>query len=199
MILATSIGILIFAAALSVAAYGYYTKDVAKKQSGNKWSWIIWLVSTAVEASTYLAVNGDVLNASIFFLSAICCVYVAWKVWRSSKWELPDMIDLACLIATFLALALWLGYHETWWAHIVAILAIPISFIPISREAWKHPRRERSLAWILWSIADFLTLIAIYLRAENLEKELLYIVVELACHALMWYLVFHRPHKKIRE
>lgn len=183
--------ILIAAVLCSVIAYRVYYRDLVKKEdhtTPNRWSWLIWGVSTLVEALTYNAVNQDWMVSTVFFISAAGCVIITLKAWTTSKWEMPSWDEALCVIASFVALVLWLQFHMTFWAHILTVVALPIAFIPTWTKAFVDRKREASSAWLLWTIGDLLTLVLVLLRFESVN-ELPYILVEFGCHAIVWRIV----------
>lgn len=183
------------AAAATTIAYLLYMKDLVwGETSPNRWSWFIWTVSTAVEAMTYQEVSGDWMKSAIFYLSAFFCLLVTASIWLKGKWKWPSVSEFLCLAASVAALVLWLYYGEAGIAHWVAIGAVPIAFIPTWRGALKNPASEKSLAWPLWSLADFIVLLVIVTRLEHVD-ELPYATIEFFCHFLTWSLVRRRTQR----
>lgn len=181
--------ILIAAIAFSIAAYVEYFRDTKNGViTPNRWSWLIWIVATAVEAFTYEAVSNDWMKSLVFFISAICCFGVTVRIWGKSKWKKPNWTEVVCVIASGLALSLWLQFQFTLWAHLLMVLAVPIAFVPTWKSAVEDPGNERSRAWGLWSLSDLLTLVVILIRFDRVE-ELPFILVEFACHAVVWQMV----------
>ena len=54
----------------------------------NRASWLIWSAATAVEASTYAAVN-DGLQRWVFMFATVACVAIT-IAWRRPPPDLPD-------------------------------------------------------------------------------------------------------------
>ncbi|MEK7144935.1 MAG: hypothetical protein AAB794_03745 [Patescibacteria group bacterium] len=178
--------ILIAAIAFSIAAYVQYFRDI---KNGvivpNRWSWLIWSVATAVEALTYEAVSDDWMKSIVFFIAAISCFGITVRIWSEATWKKPDWTEVVCVIASGFALLLWLQFQLTLWAHLLMVLAVPVAFVPTWKSAIGNPNNERSRAWGWWSIGDLLTLIVILVRFDKVE-ELPFILVEFACHAVVW-------------
>ncbi|MES2994915.1 MAG: hypothetical protein V4681_02710 [Patescibacteria group bacterium] len=192
------IAVLAYGAAIAAttAAYWHYDRD---HQAGhtvpNRWSWLIWGVTTIVEALTFQAISEgatvieNVLKTSVFYVSGICCILVTIRIWRKAEWKMPQWNEVISVIASLAAIVLWVIYHEAWWAHVVAIVAIPVSFIPSWIDARRNPEAEQSRAWGLWTLGDALTFGGILLLIDT-DKELPYIITEFGCHAAMWLLVW---------
>lgn len=187
--MALAIVILVAAIAFIVVAYVQYYRDIQNEVvAPNRWSWLIWSAATAMEALTYEAVSEDWMKGIVFFISAICCFGVTMLIWGRAKWKRPDWTEVVCVIASGLALLLWLQFQLTLWAHLLMVLAVPIAFVPTWKSAIGNPNNERSRAWGLWSIGDLLTLLLILVRLDKVE-ELPFILVEFACHAIVWQMV----------
>ena len=190
----------VFAAAIAstMGAYWYYNRDhIAGTTTPNRWSWLIWGATTIVEVLTFQAIaegatwSEQLLKASVFYVSAACCLYLTVRIWLRSKWKAPNGYEIASVVASVIAIVIWLVFQEAWWAHLVTIAAIPISFIPSWSDAREDPEGEKTCAWALWTLGDALTLIGIVLVIDT-DRELPYIVTELGCHAAMWLLVWRR-------
>lgn len=181
------------AVVVSVIAYHrYYTdiRDHADMQP-NRWSWMIWSATTAVEAFTFDAVSTDFEKSFVFFVSAACCVAIMLVIWRRAGWKMPDASEFTCITASVLAVVLWQAYDQTLWAHLLAVAALPVAFYPTWKSAWNSPEKEDSKAWILWTIGDALTL-ALVLTLLQSKEELPYAIVEFVCHALVAGIVWWR-------
>jgi len=184
-----SAALLLAASALGIAGYAIYLRDLSVSSiRPNKWSWLIWSVAAALEASTYDALNADLMKSAVFYLSAVACLFVTATVWRRSGWTAPDWTEAICATASVGALLLWLLFSMTWWAHILMVASVPIAFIPTWRDALADKTREASSAWGLWTMGDACALAIILLRLDDPGRELPYILVELACHGSVWLL-----------
>ena len=93
------------------------------------------------------------------------------------------------MIAAFAAILLWVAFHETFWAHMLVVAAVPVSFWPTWQSVWEDPARERSPAWGLWTLGDLATLLLATRADSSGLGEYGYILVELLCHASVWFMV----------
>jgi hypothetical protein len=178
--------------ALALAAAGFATYLVALTRNlvePNRTSWLIWATATGVEAGTYAAVNPDAPQALVFALSTVACVIITAAMWRRSRWRAPDPLEIACLVACLGAIALWLLFQETFWAHMLVVAAVPVSFWPTWASVREDPARERTPAWGLWTLGDMLTLIVATRDAPIGLAEHGYVFVELVCHASVWLMI----------
>ncbi len=189
--------VLIFTA-VACATYAYvryYLHTLEDVIRPNPWSWGIWGVTTLVEAITYNAFSEDWIQSLIFYWSAICCLVVTYKVLRTGKPQWPTLTEWLSVVATLAALVVWLVFHETWWAHFIMIVAVPISFFPIWAETWNEPHKEHNASWVWWSIGDLLAFILILTRFSGDGRELWYAGVEFACHFGMLLIVIGRQSR----
>ena len=155
----------------------------------NRASWLIWGSATLVEAVTYAAVNPGTPQSIVFLFSAAACLTIAIALWRRSRWSAPDAIEGVCMAASLAAILLWLVFREAFWAHMLVVAVVPVSFWPTWRSVWADRARERSPAWGLWSVGDLATLILATRTGGQGVGEYAYILVELGCHASVWFMV----------
>lgn len=198
-----------FACALLAGLGGYLAYGVALRAGTvrpNRASWLIWSASTAVEAATYAAVNPGTPQRWLFVAGAMACLLVTAAIWARARWAAPSTGDLACVVACLAAIMLWLAFGEAYWAHLLVVAAIPVSFWPTWAGAARNPAGERSPAWAAWTIGDAATLL-VALRAPGHAATLggatgdyAYLAVELACHATVWLIVVaaRRPFRRRR-
>lgn len=155
----------------------------------NRASWLIWSAATALEALTYAAVNPGAPQGWVFAVSAVACIVVTLGIWRRSSWAPPSPTETFCIASCLTALVLWLVFREAFWAHMLVVAAVPASFWPTWASVWIDRNRERSPAWGLWTFGDLATLLVAVRGAELGFAELAYVVVELLCHASVWFLI----------
>ena len=175
---------------LSLSGYGVYLIGLRRHLvEPNRASWLIWAAAAGIEAATYAAVNPGAPQVWVFGLSALACAVVTLTMWRRSRWRSPTPIEGVCMATSLAAIALWLAFHETFWAHMLVVAAVPVSFWPTWAGVWEDPQRERSPAWGLWALGDLATLlVASGTRAAGVG-EYAYVVVELLAHASVWLMV----------
>ncbi len=178
--------------AIALAAAGYATYLLALTRhlvEPNRTSWLIWAATTGVEAGTYAAVNPDAPQAAVFALSTVACVIVTAAMWRRSRWRAPDPLEIACLVACLGAIALWVLFKETFWAHMLVVAAVPVSFWPTWASVREDRTRELTPAWGLWTLGDLATLAVATRDAPIGLAEHGYVFVELVCHASVWLMI----------
>ena len=174
----------------SFAGYAIYLAGLQRRLvEPNRASWLIWGTATAVEAVTYAAVNPGTPQAIVFLLSAAASITVAVALWQRARWSAPDLIEGVCMAAALAAIPLWLVFREAFWAHMLVVAAVPVSFWPTWRSVWADRARERTPAWGLWTLGDLATLLLITRTGGQGVGEYAYILVELACHGSVWFMV----------
>lgn len=174
----------------NITAYIFYWLGIRRQLvRPNRSSWLIWSAATAIEAMTYQAVNHGAAQNIIFSISAMACIIVTLAVWRQSEWQPPTRTESLCMGMCLAALVVWGIFQEAFWAHMLVVLAIPISFIPTWASVMRDREQERSPAWGLWTIGDLATLIVIISALKSEFSEIPYIFVELVCHASMWFMI----------
>jgi len=181
---------LIVAIACSLGGYAVYLTGLRRQLvQPNRASWLIWSAATAVEAGTYAAVNPHVMQSWVLALSATACVVITASIWRRSGWSAPSHGELICMAACLAALVLWIGSGNAFWAHMLVVAAVPVSFWPTWESVWQDRTRERSPAWGLWAIGDLATLLVARHSGDQHVGEYAYLLVELLCHASIWFMI----------
>lgn len=155
----------------------------------NRASWLIWSAATGLEALTYVAVNPGAPQGWVFAVSALACAAVTLGIWRRSSWAPPTDTETVCIAACMSALIVWLVFREAFWAHMLVVAAVPVSFWPTWASVWRDRANERSPAWGLWTFGDLATLLLAVRASEPGFAELAYVVVEFLCHASVWFLI----------
>jgi hypothetical protein len=181
----------IVAIVCSLAGYAVYLTGLKRHLvQPNRASWLIWSAATAVEAVTYAAVNPGALQSWVVGLAAIACIVVTLGIWRRSSWSAPERGEVICMAACLAALILWVVSSNAFWAHMLVVAAVPVSFWPTWESVWRDRTRERSPAWGLWTVGDLATLlVAARSGGHSQVGEYAYLFVELLCHASVWFMV----------
>lgn len=175
---------------LGLVGYGVYLVGLTRHLvEPNRASWLIWSTATAVEAATYAAVNPGAAQGWIFGMAAIACIVVTLAMWRRSRWRAPAPGESVCMAACLASIALWLIFRQAFWAHMLVVAAVPVSFWPTWQSVWVDRARERSPAWGLWTLGDLATLMVATRQPGAPVGEYAYIYVELLCHASVWFMV----------
>jgi len=174
----------------NITAYIFYWLGIRRQLvRPNRSSWLIWSAATAIEALTYQAVNQGAAQNLIFAISAMACIIVTLAVWRQSAWQQPTRTESFCMGLSLAALVIWGIFQSAFWAHMLVVVAIPISFIPTWASVMEDREHERSPAWGLWTVGDLATLLVTISGLHDERAEIPYIFVEFVCHASMWFMI----------
>jgi hypothetical protein len=125
----------------------------------------------------------------VFAVSAVACILVTLSLLRRSHWAMPTQSEALCIAACFSALIVWLVFREAYWAHMLVVVAVPVSFWPTWASVWRDRSSERSPAWGLWTFGDLATLVLTVRGPAPGFAELAYVVVEFLCHASVWFMI----------
>ena len=178
------------AIACSLGGYSLYLVGLRRQLvQPNRASWLIWSAATAVEAGTYAAVNPGALQGWVFALSTVACICVTLGIWSRSAWSVPSRGEMVCTAACLAALTLWIASRNAFWAHMLVVAAVPVSFWPTWQSVLQDRARERSPAWGLWAVGDLATLLVATRGGSQHVGEYFYILIELLCHASVWFMV----------
>ena len=168
---------------LQVLGYTLYiSKSLKKELEPNPTSWLMFAYGTAL--LTLLEFDRGA-SWQLLVLPATCAllsIFVAFISCRRGKISWPDeAIDRLAFVADIL---LTIGYVWAWWlqAHAgiseysreMAVLVFLLfsnatsftAFVPLLRDAYNHPHRERSTAWVTWMVA-YTTLLILTLWTSN--------------------------------
>lgn len=187
---------LLVAVACNFAGYAIYLAGLRRNLvEPNRASWLIWSASTGLEALTYLAVNPGAAQGAVFLVSAVACFAVTVGIWRRSAWAMPSTNELLCIAACLAALVVWLVFNEAFWAHMLVVAAVPVSFLPTWGSVMADRTRELSPAWGLWTLGDLATLLLAARQGQAGAGtaagagEYAYLLVEFLCHASVWFMI----------
>jgi hypothetical protein len=172
-----------------MVAYGYYFEHTRQSViKPNRWSWLLFALSSVLESLTYDEIAEGTMATFAFYLSAACTIVVTSLIWSRGKWEKPNAYERFSFVAAVTAMLLYWVFQKAGWAHAVLLISIPVTFIPSYKDAWYDWKEEDTPAWKLWTMGDGLVLLLVLLTIQSPE-ELPYALVELGCHAAMWAIV----------
>jgi len=181
---------MLLAITCNFAGYALYLTGLKRHLvEPNRASWLIWSGATGLEAATYWAVNPGAVQTAIFAVSALACVAVTIGIWRRSAWARPSGTEVACIAVCGAALLLWVVFRQAFWAHMLVVAAVPVSFLPTWSSVADDRTRERSPAWGLWTVGDLATLIVAGRSGADDAGAYAYLLVELLCHASVWLMI----------
>jgi hypothetical protein len=184
----------------AMIAYVIYYMDIKKSRIiPNRLSWIIWSLSISLETLTYSSVVEDQLKSLYFLISSLCCIFITIKIWTSSNWKGSSRNEKGSLVFYSVSFIIWPLIQFPLIAHLLLLIAIPVTFIPTYKSSIRNFKNEDSIAWLLWSISDLIIIITICMRLKTVQ-ELPYAIVEFICHFSVFAIItFQRIHKSNRS
>ncbi len=155
---------------------------------------------SATIAELALPIACSVMSLYVAFRCWKKAILINPKRWWPNDWWPEDRIDKLSLVTdltvTFVYVMVWVlvlvGAFSTDTRAGVALFfliiegpATIIPFLPIIRETIKHPQKERSLPWLVWTIAYGTLVYATYLNNGLVSELLIYPAVCVLLHFLM--------------
>lgn len=204
----------IFAGMLQILGYALYIRKTLHSEiEPNPATWLMFaygtFLLTVLEFDTGAAWGLLILPITCFILGA----YVAYLCWRKGKLSWPkDVEDRVAFIAD---LTLTAAYVTAWHLlkqgtineserEILTLLFLICSnmttitaFIPILRGAYRHPHKERPLAWMVWTCAYAVLGIATIQEQGWFTILLVYPASSVLLHGLVGWL--SRPTRRARR
>ena len=171
----------IFASSLAMIAYIVYFLTV--KKSGiipNRLAWLICSISVSLETITYCYISNNNIRSLYFIVASLCTIVITIKIWKLARWENSSRIQKNSLIFYSFAIAIWPLFELPFIAHLILLIAIPVTFFPIYKSAYKNYKTENILPWLLWSISDVFIIISIFVNMKTF-RELPYALVSFIC------------------
>lgn len=161
-----SIGI--FAGIIGFLSFFSYTYSILKGKTRphrlSWWTWtalsvVIWISYYEGGARTTLWVP---LSETIGpFIVAILSIKYGQKEW--------GILDVRCLLGILITLLLWWIFNSPFIALVCALCVDLIAAIPTIKKSFFDPAGEDRLAWILFTVANFLNIFA----AEKFDLKIL--------------------------
>ncbi len=139
----------ILAPILSGIASFFYIKSVLKGDTvPNKMGWFIWILAPIVSFFIMLQNNGGWSALPVFMSWFIpLLVFIASFFNKKAYWKISKL-DIVCLLCALVAMYLWIGENNIWWATFFSILADMFGFIPTIVKSWTNPDTEKPWPYI---------------------------------------------------
>lgn len=142
---------------LSIGAYVPYWRSILRDGTRpRKATWIVWTAVDAIMFTAMLAQGELALQMLAYTIGAgSVMVYALWK--GEQGWTREDVTVLA---GSALAMVLWFVVDANT-AIAVSLIAISIGTIPTWKAAWRNPRNEPFVPWLMFWIGGLFGLLAI--------------------------------------
>jgi hypothetical protein len=159
MINANFVYVAIVVASISNVLYAYAM--VRGEVRPNRMTWILWglipLITFGAELSEGVGVRSLLtLSAGVGpFVIVLLSFTVADAYWKTTR------LDLLCASVSILALAVWAITRHGAIAIVFALAADLMAAIPTLRKAYRDPRSEHALAYVLIVVSGVITMLTI--------------------------------------
>lgn len=170
------------------AFFLYFRATLQSAVRPNRWSWLIWTFGSGVEVLTFQAISNDIITAAVFWFAFAAALATTLVIWLRGTWRRPDRVETLCGGASLIGLTVALGFGYAWLGHLIAVMAIPLSFAPTWISVWRDYRQEECASWMLWTLSDLAALALVLTRFQTSE-EIVYASVEACCHGAVWMLL----------
>ena len=162
----------------------YRTSTLYKETSPNTVSWSIWAFGSIINLLTYSSMSNDWVKDILPAVCSFCCIVVFVGYLRQGKFQKLGRTEILIFSLDIVATIVWLVADSALIGNIACQLGTALSFYPIIRETLKDPKKERPLAWIIWSTAYGLDIVLVIMRWTQ-WGDVVYPATCLVLHVLM--------------
>lgn len=145
---------------ISLAAFvPYIIATLRRKTRPNRATWFIWMMlGIALGASYYFSGAGDTIWVPISYAIGPLIVFLLSIKYGEGGW---NRFDLACLAGAVIGLILWAIFKNPIIALIINLLVDFAGALPTTVKAYKDPKSEDPIAWVLFLAGNTVNLFAI--------------------------------------
>lgn len=184
-----------------IAICGYILYYLNIKETGivfNRLTWAMASVTISMETITYCVVSKDFVNSLYFIVCSICTILITIKVWKWNTWSTINRSQKYSLAFYSLAIAIWPVFDLPFIAHLLLLIAIPVSFYPVYISAFKNYKTENSLPWLLWSVSDLFVIFNIGFNMKTVQ-ELPYAIVSFICPFTVYAIIMFQRIRNFKS
>lgn len=137
----------------------YIYATIKKKNKPHPFSWILWSVLNLVSLITYMGLGAhETMPLAIMnFIGPLVIAIMSIKYWVGSF----SKFDYVCLFLSAFSVLIYLVFHSASTALTFNLVADFLVYLPTMRKAYREPETEDLLTWILFFIANILSVFAI--------------------------------------
>lgn len=150
--------LVLFSALLTVFAASAYLRDTLKGTTKpNRISWCLWALLPLIGTAAAFQANADMWATLRVFLAGFLplIIFVASFWNRQSYWHLT-FFDWLCGACALLAIAVWLILDSPRIAILFAVIGDGFAALPTFVKAWKYPKTETGITYVINLIAVLL-------------------------------------------
>ena len=145
---------------IAVICFAPYIKDIIqRKTEPHRYSWLIWTILQVVGVMAQLK-EGAGYGAWALAIGAMFCFVIFLLSFKYGTKNITKF-DIACLLASFCAIAIYFFIANPVWAIITVALIDFVGFLPTFRKGYEEPFTETTSTFILSATANALSIIAL--------------------------------------
>lgn len=172
------------AATLHLSAYVVYGRMTGRGEArANTATWILWVFLSALNATSYVLMSGDLMKGAVACAGAVACTVTFAYALSKGKASPIGLWDGAALGVGLLAAAAWLAFRSATYANLILQGGFVVSMIPVYRAVLKDPRAEPPVPWLMWGSAYAVNLCVVILRWRGHAADLAYPCISLVTHS----------------
>ena len=150
----------IISTVIAVICFIPYIKDILmKKTEPHTYSWLVWTILQTVGVMAQFK-EGAGYGAWALSVGAFFCFIIFLLSFKFGTKNI-SVFDLACLIASICAIAIYLSIENPIYAIISVALIDFVGFLPTFRKGYEEPFTETTSTFILSAIANALSILAL--------------------------------------
>lgn len=149
----------IVAAALNLAAYVPYVRDILRKKTKpQRVTWLVFTVLAGISFASQLVLGARaslwLIGAQLLSVVVVFTLSIPWGVGGFKR------LDVMSLLGAGVGLACWYLFHQAAFALYGGIVVGSIGLVPTIHKAVKQPETETTVTWVLGTIAGFAGVLA---------------------------------------
>lgn len=174
--------LIIFSALLTIVAASAYLRDTLKgKTKPNRISWFLWALLPLIATAAALRADADIwATIRVFLAGFLPLIIFLASFWnKQSYWRLT-FFDWLCGGFAFLAIAVWLILDSPRITILFAVIGDSFAALPTFIKAWKYPKTETGITYVINLIAAFLVIPSIPIwNIENSAFQIYLLITNL--------------------
>lgn len=145
---------------LALICFLPYIRDVLKRKTEpHMYSWLVWTVLQTIGVSAQFSEGAGygawALAIGVFFCFVIFILSFKFGTKNISRF------DTVCLVASLVAIVVFLGLENAVWAVILVSVIDFFGFLPTFRKGYQEPHTETVSTFIMSAICNALSLLAL--------------------------------------
>ncbi|HSX04346.1 MAG TPA: hypothetical protein VLG76_06425 [Rhabdochlamydiaceae bacterium] len=174
--------LVLFSALLTVVAASAYIRDTLKgKTKPNRVSWLLWALFPLIGTAAAFQANADIwATIRVLLAGFLPLIIFLTSFWNQKSYWRLTLFDWFCGACALLAIAVWFILDSPKIGILFAVIGDGFAALPTFVKAWKYPKTETGLTYMINLIAVLLVIpsiptwniensaFQIYLLAANL-------------------------------